>query len=41
MLRKYTYLRVNEINSNENLLIGNDLFSKDYSFYDEDTDMST
>ena len=41
MLRKNTYIRLNEIESNENLLIGNDIFTQDYSFYDEDNDMST
>ena len=37
---KYTFLRLNEINSIENVLIGNKVFSKDYTFYDEDIDMS-
>ena len=35
-----TFLRLNEINSIDNLLIGNDVFSNDYTFYDEDMEMS-
>ena len=33
-------MRLNEINSIENLVIGNDLFAKNYTFYDEDVEMS-
>ena len=31
---------MNEINSIENLFIGNGMFSKDYTFYNEDLDTS-
>ena len=35
-----TFLRLNEITSIDNLLIGNDVFSNEYTFYDEDMEMS-
>ena len=31
---------MNEINSVDNSLIGNSMFSKDYTFYDEDMEMA-
>ena len=37
MVSKVTFLRFNEINSIENLFIGDKMFSKDYTFYDEDS----
>jgi hypothetical protein len=35
-LKKVTSLRKNQITTNDNQIIGIDLFQKEYSFYDEE-----